>query len=85
MADEINEIVVANEANEINEIVAANEAIVNKAVLTNEAEETNKADKAYGVSVAEKFIDDTEASEANEAELAVDSKEVRLSLAHFSF
>ena len=69
----INEIVLADEANEIDEIVAAKEAIVNEAVLTNEAEETNKADKAYGVSVAEKVINTTEASEANEAELAVDS------------
>ncbi len=75
----------ADEANEIVEIVAANEAIVNEAVLTNKAKETNKADKAYGVSVVEKVINATEASEANKAELAVDSKEVQFSLAHFSF
>ena len=47
MADEINEIMVDN--NEIGEMVVAN------------VDETNKADKVHGVSVAEKVIDANEA------------------------
>ena len=83
MSNEINEIVVADKANEIGEIIAANEATVNEAVLTNEADKTNKADEAYGVSVAKMVIDANEAiilfNEALElASKAVHATEVTL-------
>ena len=90
MADEINEIVVADKANEIGEIVAANEAIVNEAVLTNKADKVSVAKKVIDAGKAIILFDEeldlaSEANDASKADLAINSQLFQLGLANFSF